>query len=111
MNHAIDQLSQRVASWLEQLGAPQAKAGGVLALQGLALREEVKRSGPESQPLMDTLDKRIGDVPTELIPTVIERAGLAWQNLLADLDKAEDNAVSVNQQIHDVFFEIVEALI
>jgi hypothetical protein len=111
MSREDDHLSQRVASWLEKVGVPQAKAGGVLALQGWALREELRRSGPACQNLMDTIDPRIGDVQSDLIPTVLNDARLAWQNLLADLDKPEDNAQSVREQAKEVFFQIHEALI
>jgi hypothetical protein len=111
MSREDDHLSQRVASWLEKVGVPQAKAGGVLALQGWALREELRRSGPAGHNLMDTINPRIGTVQNELIPTVLNDARQAWQNLLADLDKPEDNAESVRHQTREVFFTVLEALI
>jgi hypothetical protein len=111
MSRENDHLSQRVAAWLEMVGVPQAKAGGVLALHGWALREELRRSGPAGQDLMDTINPRIGTVQSDLIPIVLHDARQAWQNLLADLDKPEDNADSVRRQARDLFFTVHEALI
>ncbi|HEY7114935.1 MAG TPA: hypothetical protein VH475_00020 [Tepidisphaeraceae bacterium] len=115
MNTRIDYLSERVAEWTAQVEfTGQPTATGELALQGWALCEELRRRSlvdPASQSLIQSIEGRMGPMPTSGITAAIERAAASFGNLLNDLDREEENLEHVRRQMPDVFFSVLEALI
>ena len=111
MNASLDPLADRVADWTAQINAAKGGANGELTMQGWALREAVRRRGASAQHLAETVERKLGPMPAELIPSQIERAIRAWHQLLADLDAPEANFEHVRHKIRDVFFSVLEAFI
>jgi hypothetical protein len=116
MKTHLDPLADRVADWVARVettttNPTNAAATGQLALQGWALREELNRRGASATHLIEGVDRRLGSLPTSLVPTFVETATIKWNGLIDALDRDEENFEHVRRETRDVFFSVLDALI
>jgi hypothetical protein len=113
MSDGTDPFVERINTWSSQIiDDPAVARDPIVALQGWALREELKRR-PTSQPsLLHAVESKLTPtLPNGSIPTFIERAANGFTNLLNDLDQPEPNLQHVRRESRDVFFSVLDALI
>jgi hypothetical protein len=99
-----DPLADRVAEWVSQPKGEQ-------SLRGWALLETLKRRNAASDGrLIEKIENRLPKFPHDEVTGYIDAALQAWNGLLADLDREEENFEHVRRTTRDVFFSVLEAL-
>lgn len=114
MTDGTDPFVERINTWSNEIDDPATARDPIVALQGWALREELKRRPTAEPSLLQTVESRLTatTMPTGSIPAMVEYAARSFTNLLSDLDREEEpNPQHVRRESRDVFFSVLDALI
>jgi hypothetical protein len=111
MTDGTDPLVERINTWSAEINDPATSGDPVVALQGWALREELKRRPTPAPALLQTVESHLKTMPTGSIPVLVEHASRSFTNLLNEIDREEPNLEHVRRQSRDVFFSVLDALV